>query len=223
MKVTVRVLLSLLLFGALLLAGCDSLEPIVSTLSKQAETIIKQIQTQIPAIPSTIPELQRMGNPVLGGEIYIELEEDDPTSPYRYSSNIGPISLGSKSGNNPLKTAPGPGKQTVRAQCVNGAGVTISLMEFNTPVGQCVTNKNGEFSFDVIFPGTNIPEKLKLNFSITPSSALALVEEATNQITVEVKTSDGPHYTFGLWWLTSQLNMAAENKGTFAVSGKSTA
>jgi hypothetical protein len=104
---------------------------------------------------------------------------------------------------------------------VAGTQVDVKLAASNTQVAQCVTDKNGEFTFDIdaVFRGMVIPEKIKIDLLITTSTAYELVVDATNQITAEVEKSSGPAYTFILWWLTDTSK--GQNKGCFAVSGKS--
>jgi len=160
--------------------------------------------------------VEKRGEPVPGAEVYIELEGDmDPYSS-TLKTNIGPISFGSKTGKNPLKTSTLIGKR------VSDIPITVVLTETDTQVAQVTTDKNGEFSFEIVAvsQGRTVPPKIKVDLLIIQRPEFILAEDAINRITLELDKFPGPPYRFTLWWVTES---AAQNRGSFAVSGKSDA
>jgi len=130
--------------------------------------------------------------------------------------NVAAINYGSKTGNNPLKTSSFIGKS------VTGAEIQVQLAMSSASITRCATDKMGEFSFDVrsFAQSTGISDVYKVNLIIKSLPTFSLIEDATNEITVEIRKTDKPIHIYILWWLTAS---PAQNKGTFAVSGKSDA
>jgi hypothetical protein len=73
--------------------------------------------------------------------------------------------------------------------------------------------------FHFPYPWKPMPlETYTFNFYIT-APGYTLEKGASNKITSVAYGSDGPDYTFVLWW--QQGPAKAQTKGTFAISGKS--
>ncbi len=117
----------------------------------------------------------------------------------------------------PEKRAPATGGP------VAGAEIIVTLSQSGTQFAKCVTNKNGEFSFNFSVDtkqGAELPEKLTFDLSITPPKGTnyQLSEGKTNKVTFEVRPPYGPRYECTLGWVPEA---GKASRGGFAVSGRS--
>ena len=109
--------------------------------------------------------------------------------------------------------------------CIPVVNATVIVKQVGssgeTQIAQSITDENGVFSFTVLPSKTQTEvTSYTFNFYIT-APGYTLEEGASNKITTEVSVSDGPHYEFVLCWQKSTGK--TQNRGTFAVSGRSTA
>jgi len=105
---------------------------------------------------------------------------------------------------------------------VPGAEVYIELEPDDEPIANVITNNDGEFMF-AIPEGMILPKTGFFSITITPpknlkgAKAKKLVGMQKQTIRLAFKKKDGPKFKYILSW---EVNSKAENKGSFAVSGK---
>ncbi|MBM4172513.1 MAG: carboxypeptidase regulatory-like domain-containing protein [Ignavibacteria bacterium] len=119
---------------------------------------------------------------------------------------------------------------------VPGAEITIELEPDDEPIANVTTDPNGEF--EIVFSNTsnnlpniaNLPSLGTFVFTIKPSKSFALKHkfdlQGSKKIKVKFKKENGKRLKNGIvfrYVLTWKSDAKAENKGTFAVSGKSDA
>jgi hypothetical protein len=133
-----------------------------------------------------------------------------------------------------LKSEPVPGAEitelphppvtpTVKSEPVPGAEITVEQVPGPVVVKKCVTDINGEFSFDFFFvaaQGMKSSGTATLNLIITlPQGSGTTYQTDTNVVTIVINAVDGPLYTLGLRWQPPDLN-SKTNKGSFAINPK---
>jgi hypothetical protein len=105
---------------------------------------------------------------------------------------------------------------------VPGAEVYVELEPDKEPIANIETNNYGEFMFQ--FPDViKIPKNGIFTMTILPPKKLSksqtkkLVGMGKQVVQVSFKKKDGPKFKYTLTW---EHNSKAQNKGSFAVSGK---
>jgi hypothetical protein len=126
-----------------------------------------------------------------------------------------------------LKAPPGEAvilrSKTASCSPVAGAKVAVTLIGTlnKTPIADCITQENGDFSFYVL-PFTAIPADslYAFNFEIT-SPGHILPEGSSNEVTDLAYVSDGPRYTFNVCYQQpSEPDAMAVTHGGIAVFGR---
>jgi hypothetical protein len=118
-----------------------------------------------------------------------------------------------------------PPSGTASCHPVSGAKVTVTLIGTlnKTPLADCITQENGDFSFYVP-PSTEISENTlyAFNFGIT-APGYNLPAGSSNIVTDLANVSDGPLYTFNVCYQQpSEPNAMAVTRGGIAVFGRLT-
>lgn len=131
-----------------------------------------------------------------------------------------------------LKSEPVPGAEitelphspvtpTVKSEPVPGAEITVEQVPGPVIVQKCITDINGEFSFDFFFlaaSGMKSSGTATLNLIITLPQDTAYQTD-TNVVTIGINAADGPHYTLVLRWQPPDPKVKT-NKGSFAINPK---
>jgi len=126
-----------------------------------------------------------------------------------------------------LKAPPGenvtPRSGTASCSPVTGANVAVTLIGTlnKTPIADCITRENGDFSF-YLLPFTEISENslYTFNFEIT-TPEYNLPAGSSNVVTDMANVSDGPLYTFNVCYQQpSEPNAMAVTRGGIAVVGR---
>jgi len=108
---------------------------------------------------------------------------------------------------------------------VAGAKVAVTLIGTlnKTPIADCITQENGDFSFNVP-PSTEVSENTlyAFNFGIT-APGYNLPAGSSNIVTDLANVSDGPLYTFNVCYQQpSEPNAMAFTRGGIAIFGRLT-
>lgn len=111
---------------------------------------------------------------------------------------------------------------SIAQQSVANIPITVKLQAGNIFIAQCVTNADGEFTFD--FPeGLQTPEAGTFIFQITippmPGQSINLgtkLVQISQTLTAKFTSQTPRPFVYILKW----TQLKAENRGAFAVSGK---
>jgi len=187
------------------------------------------------ALPSVWSPTREKGDPVSGkyltgaSAFQVKPSKTDPsgiiTGPVQPATGFSPVS-GKQDGTVP-RSAPGPAVALEKgpASCspVAGAKVTVTLVGITheTHVTDCITQENGDFSFELpMLNGESPVSQYILNFDIT-APGYTLPSGSSTVVTDMVNGSDGPWYTFNVCLQQpSEPNAMAFTRGGIAVIGK---
>jgi len=113
----------------------------------------------------------------------------------------------------------------VSGEAVPGARIYIELESATVPIAIVETDEDGEFKFEMP-KKMDVPKNGTFSLTITPpqnlkgKQAKKLAGMQKQTIKIAFNRKDGPKFKYLLLW---KIESKAQNKGTFAVSGKSTA
>ena len=234
-----------LIFALVMTSGCTGLlmgdlkaeirDSSTITVPLPLSSVLSFLVSQNTTIPPvTRSSTGKKGDPALGTTLpgtsgfHVKSGTADPTgiNAEGISSTKVPSALAVEFGT-PPGAAPGTSVTPLSgiASCrpVAGAKVAVTLIGIpnKTHIANCITQENGDFSFDVP-PLTEKPATTlyTFNFEIT-ASGYNLPAGSSNVITDLANVSDGPRYTFNVCFQSpSEPNAMAVTRGGIAVIGR---
>jgi hypothetical protein len=192
-------------------------------------TILGSQNTTIPPVTQSPPG--ENGDPALGTTLpgtsafHVKYGTADPAGidaeGIKYATGPSPQAV--ESGTPPPGSSVKPLAGTASCSPVTGAKVAVTLVGTpnKTHIADCITEENGDFSFDVP-PSTEKPAitLYTFNFEIT-APGYNLPAGSSNVVTDLANVSDGPRYTFNVCLQQpSEPNAMAVTRGGIAVIGR---